>query len=180
MGVPLSPPVDHLWEFVLGMGLAHLIKAGTRFPLRAWMVYPMLAGVVLYFWVLNVYLHDRTSFFISGLRALTPVILSLSYAFMIGVCATADINKQPSPLRNKVLVKAGEWSYAFYLIHATILYAIREHTGKIPWSGARSILIWVGVFLASVIAAGALHLMVEKPLEKRLRRWGDARFSTAS
>lgn len=96
---------------------------------------------------------------------------------MIAVCATADIEKRPSPMRHKVLVKAGEWSYAFYLVHATILYAIRTHIGQIPWSGVTTVLIWIGVFAISVAAAGALHLLIEKPVEKRLRRWGDARFS---
>lgn len=171
----ISPPLERVWEFFLGMALAHLLRAGVRFQLPPWSAYIMIAGVIAFYWLLNSRYHDHPSFFITSLHTLMPVILALIYALMIAICASADIEGRYSPLRHRFLVTGGEWSYAFYLVHATVLYSFKSFTGLIPW-GVWTIPVWCVVFIIALAAAGGLHLLIEKPLEKRLRRWGDLRF----
>ena len=172
----ISPPLERLWEFFLGMALAHLLRAGVRFHLPAWSTYVMISGVIAFYWLLNSRYHDQSGPFISSLRTFTPVILALAYTVMIGICASADIEGHYSPLTHRFLVTGGEWSYAFYLVHATVLYSFKNFTGLIPW-GVWTIPVWCVVFIIALAAAGGLHLLIEKPLERRLRRWGDSHLS---
>lgn len=172
----ISPPLERVWEFFLGMALAHLLRAGVRFQLPPWSAYIMIAGVIAFYWLLNSRYHDHPSFFITSLHTLMPVILALIYALMIAICASADIEGRYSPLRHRFLVTGGEWSYAFYLVHATVLYSFKSFTGLIPW-GVWTIPVWCVVFIIALAAAGGLHLLIEKPLERRLRRWGDSHLS---
>ncbi|MDU7516941.1 MAG: hypothetical protein E7K48_07885, partial [Varibaculum cambriense] len=118
---------------------------------------------------------QATGILFTSLRIFTPVILASLYTLAIGICATADLDKERSPFRRCLLVTGGEWSYAFYLVHATVLYGVRSLTGVVPW-GVYTIPLWIGVFLLSLLAAGLLHLAIEKPIEKRMRRWGDKKF----
>lgn len=71
-------------------------------------------------------------------------------------------------------VKLGEWSFAFYLVHATVIYALLRVVGPQPPSWRN--LGWALVVLAIDVALSwALHSFVERPAEKKLRRWKDAR-----
>ncbi len=173
----LPPPIERIWEFLLGMALAHLIRSGIRVHLPAWLVYPMLGGVVAFYWTINCHFHDSTSIYIHLLRVYTPVILAVTYALAIAVCASADLMGYASSLRHRLVVTAGEWSYVFYLVHATVLYAVRSVTGVVQWS-AWTLPVWVGVFAIAIVLSALVHGYVEKPLEQKLRRWGDHRFSS--
>ncbi len=175
-GVILPPPLERLWEFFLGMALAHLMRKGTRIRFPAWTVYGLLGFVVAYYWILNSHFWQATGILFTSLRMFTPVILASLYTLAIGICTTADLDKRHSPFRSRLLVTGGEWSYAFYLVHATVLYGVRSLTGVVPW-GVYTIPLWIGVFLLSLLAAGLLHLAIEKPIEKRMRRWGDNKFA---
>jgi peptidoglycan/LPS O-acetylase OafA/YrhL len=66
------------------------------------------------------------------------------------------------------MVWLGQWSYALYLIHATIIYALIE------WIGPRSTSVanvgWLGVVtVVCVAASAALYYAVEHPVEQYLR-----------
>ncbi|HEX5730559.1 MAG TPA: hypothetical protein VFX99_14125, partial [Microbacterium sp.] len=66
------------------------------------------------------------------------------------------------------LVALGEWSFAFYLIHATVIYTALTIFGFQPtrWMN----LLWFGALLAVAIAgAAALHVWLERPVESKLR-----------
>lgn len=71
-------------------------------------------------------------------------------------------------------MRLGEWSFAFYLVHATFIYLALRIFGyqEASWLN----LVWFAVLLAvNLVAAWALHSFVERPLEKRMRRWKDRR-----
>src|SRR5690606_41752791 len=73
------------------------------------------------------------------------------------------------PRRSAPLVRLGEWSYAFYLIHATLIYTVLALFGRQHglWGIA-----WIIVLLtASIVCAWALHRLVEHPIERHLRAW---------
>ena len=96
-------------------------------------------------------------------------VLTVLYGVLIVAAATRDLRGLPSVLRSTVLVKLGQWSYAFYLLHATVIYAIREQVG-LPRAVSWSNLWWyAGVLAVSVLLAWALYRFVEHPLERRLR-----------
>lgn len=60
-------------------------------------------------------------------------------------------------------VRLGEWSFAFYLVHTTVLHIVTGNGTRTGWA-------WAGVALAAaIVLAAALHHGVEHPMEKRLR-----------
>lgn len=75
---------------------------------------------------------------------------AIPFAILIGATAQADIDRSASLLRNRHLVRLGEWSYAFYLVHLIVIRVAVELAER---SGL----------------AGLLHATVERPLERRLR-----------
>src|SRR5690606_29109391 len=77
-------------------------------------------------------------------------------------------------LAHPVLVKLGEWSFAFYLVHGTVVYIALATLGVRPESWLN--LLWFAALLVpSIVLAALLHGWVERPLEKRMRRWKDER-----
>jgi len=65
-------------------------------------------------------------------------------------------------------VALGQWSYAFYLIHATLIYAGRLLLGPrgIGWDNLRW---YVAMGVLAVICSWLLYRLVEHPLERRMR-----------
>jgi peptidoglycan/LPS O-acetylase OafA/YrhL len=68
----------------------------------------------------------------------------------------------------------GEWSFAFYLMHATVMYLALSLLGyqAVSW---RNIVWYAPVFVVALSAAAALHHLIERPFEVRIRRWADER-----
>lgn len=173
----LPVPILRFWEFTLGMGVAHLMRSGSTVRVPTWLIYPGAAGMAALYWTLNHRLADLDSAGISFLRQVFPIVLACFFALAIWICSSADLDSRRSPFRQRALVVGGEWSYAFYLVHATVLYAVLAVIGHHPWDPVVTPVIWIGVFLGALGLSAALHLCVERPLEKRLRAWGDRRFS---
>ncbi|GAA1513308.1 peptidoglycan/LPS O-acetylase OafA/YrhL [Agromyces terreus] len=168
----LPLPVSRLSEFVLGMCLASAMLAGWRVRVKPIACY-VLGGAFLV-WI-----------GISGHResvdAVTRFFLSTSNEWIVMLCAITiaavarrDLVGGFSLLRSKLLVMLGDWSYAFYLVHATIIYALLAVVGRQPagWGA----LGWTALLLIlSLAAAAALHIWIERPFERRMRRWWDDR-----
>jgi peptidoglycan/LPS O-acetylase OafA/YrhL len=105
-------------------------------------------------------------------------MLILCLLLVIAV-ASRDVRGGRSTLRSKPLVKLGEWSYSFYLVHATVIYTVLAVVGRQPnsWKG----LLWYpGMLAISIALAAALHYFVEKPCERFLRRRWDRRLAERS
>jgi peptidoglycan/LPS O-acetylase OafA/YrhL len=143
------PPVRML-EFVLGMAVAEALRRGLlpRLPLLPTIA--VAGGLVL----------------LVGLGAPTPndtaALVMLPMAALIVAAAQADLAGRRTPLNGRVLVVLGEWSFAFYLIHTLVLRLL--YSQDVPTAPTV-----VGGLLLSVLAAGLLHRVVERPAEKRLR-----------
>lgn len=166
--IPL--PLARLGEFFLGMCLATLLKRGwkPRIPL----IIP--AGLLLAYGVVYVAL---TRFEVAP--SLSGVLATFESAFVIPLlaviivaAANRDLDERPSVFRSRWMVTLGTWSFAFYLTHSTVMYAVATLVGVQPkaWSN----LVWYPPVLAlSILVAWALYRFVEKPCEARMRRWGD-------
>lgn len=160
-------PLFRVGEFLLGVALAAALKRGFRVPFG---VIPaaILAGA----WF---HLDYQLSLdFPADLRVLTSqlnyVVLPLLYAALIGAAAQLDLSGARSWLRSKPLVLLGQWSYALYLVHATIIYALIEWLGVRTYSPL-NVLWFAGVSVIAIAASAALYSLIEHPIEQRLRAW---------
>ncbi|WP_165218784.1 acyltransferase [Schaalia sp. ZJ1691] len=169
----IPAPIARLWEFFLGIGLALLMRSGINLNINGGFGYVVLLIAPIVYLIPTLVPHPATS----ALEHMMPVVLAVIYACAIFIAASADIHRRPSGFRFPWLVKAGEVSYCFYLVHATVLYAVLERTGFILWSPRKSIAVWIGVFCAAYLLAYCLHRFIERPCEARIRSWSDRRFS---
>lgn len=168
--VPL--PVQRLPEFVLGMALAWAMRSGWRPRIHPFVGVGSLAaviGLVLYarFYFTEIPLLRHLTYF-------TNEIFTVACALAIVALASHTLRGKRSLFESRIQVKLGEWSFAFYLVHATFIYiALRIFGPQAPsWVN----LGWFVVLLAiDLVAAWALHSFVERPAERRMRRWKDQR-----
>ncbi len=146
-------PPSRLPEFVIGAVLGALFARGwrPRVPLAlGWVL--AAAGV--------------------GAAVVAPYALSryavtlVPFAVLIVALATADIRGSRVVTRSRVMVRLGEWSYAFYLIHLVVIMVV------VPLGERLGLPLWASILLSlagGVIAAWMLHRSVEKPGNALLR-----------
>lgn len=165
-------PLFRLAEFLLGVALAVAMKRGFRVPLG---VIPAALLVAAWFHLEYQVSPQR---FPTELRILvaqaTYVALPVLFALLIAAAAQLDLRDAPSLLRSRPMVLLGQWSYALYLVHATVIYALIEWVGVRP-SGTINVLWLLAVTAVSVAASAILYSAFEHPVEQRLRgfqkRW---------
>jgi peptidoglycan/LPS O-acetylase OafA/YrhL len=155
--VYVFPPVRML-DFVLGILLAKIVMSGRwiRVPLPVALL-AVVAGYILQLYVPTVY----------GFTAATIV----SMALLIPSAATADVHGRWSPLRGGVLVRLGELTYAFYLLHQLVLrYADWALGSSDTYSTPVAILLIIGLLLVTVFVSWLLYTLVEEPCMRRFAR----------
>lgn len=162
----LPYPMLRSFEFFIGVFLAGAMRKGWRCPVPVWAALGTLAAALVVVgsvpmpaWVPGP----------SNLVIMQDQVLAPFFALAIVAVATRDIAGGRSLLRSRPLVRLGQWSYAFYLTHATVLYGLRLLWGThhLRWWN----LTWYAFVLALAIAvAGLLYRFVEYPVERRLRR----------
>ncbi|MFI7060433.1 acyltransferase family protein [Kribbella sp. NPDC050124] len=166
--VPVLPqPILHSVAFLFGIGLAIALRTGWKPRIPVWFAFLVTSGGLYTLYYSG--LHPTQVPFATTMGLCQKEVLTLLYGFLIFAVAARDTRGGRSWLRSKPLVALGQWSYAFYLVHATILYAIKEYhgvAGPIGWSN----LTWyAGVLVLSIIASWLLYKFVEHPLERKLR-----------
>jgi peptidoglycan/LPS O-acetylase OafA/YrhL len=168
--VPL--PIVRSTEFLLGMGIATAIRAGWRCPVPSVVTYVLFGVGLSWLWYASHY-GGHIPGAVRSVQCGNEILMVL-YGAMIAAVASRDLRGGRSLLRSGVLVTLGKWSYAFYLVHATLVYAVRVQLGTrgLGWDN----LGWYAVMLAaSLLTAWALFRFVEHPLESRMRHWSDRR-----
>jgi peptidoglycan/LPS O-acetylase OafA/YrhL len=144
-------PIVRLPEFVLGVALACLVRAGH---LRGPGFRPALLVTVIGYAVASS---------ISGGHRYAACTL-LGFAMLITAAATADLERTRCVLRHPVMVRLGELSFAFYMVHilvtrvAEFVLPHRPQLPPLPALGASA-----AVFAASLAAAWMLYEWVERP-----------------
>jgi peptidoglycan/LPS O-acetylase OafA/YrhL len=166
--VPL-PPV-RLTEFVLGMALAWAFRRGWRPRIPITVGIGAIAVVVASIALLPVLLPGETiTFIVTGYG---NELATVAFALAIVAIAQRALSGHNSHFASTVQVRLGEWSYAFYLVHATFIYIALTIFG--PQASSYRNVGWFGLVLVFALAgAAALHHRVERPMEKRLRAWKD-------
>lgn len=173
--IPL--PVTRVTEFALGMALAWAMRCGWRPRVPAWVGLTSIVAVLVALVLIPRYRAG-------GIPALLVTTFSnelITVACVLAILGVAvrSLSGRPSVFAHRFHVRLGEWSFAFYLVHATIMYVFLSIFGSQPASWLN--LLWFALLLALDIAvAAALHHFVERPIEKRLRRWKDTRASRSA
>ncbi len=148
-------PVQRLWEFCLGILVALWVKEGGR--LRRVGLGTGLALVVLAYVTAT----------IAPPYLIWVVLPFIPFTLTIAAAAQADLERRPSVFRHPVLVKLGEWSFAFYLLHQLVIRGV-DHV-LAPTTTAMAVGASVLSLAGSVASAYVLYTVVERPLERRLR-----------
>lgn len=156
------PPV-RLPEFLLGVALGALVARGWR-PSIPVVVPVLLSGLAVYASMHATYVPSR--------YALTLV----PFATLIVALAVRDINGNRTFASFRPLVTLGVWSYAFYLVHATVMEQARIYFRE--WDVPRTAGM-LAIFATSVLIAWLLHVTIERPFEKALRPRGRDRLDAA-
>jgi peptidoglycan/LPS O-acetylase OafA/YrhL len=151
----LLPPV-RLVEFVAGVCLGLVMRRGWRSPVPLRWV---LAGTAC------VYVAAGWA----PMALLPAALMFLPYLATIATAATADVTGARSPLRRPTLVRLGDWSFAFYLVQQTVMFVVVSGATHLPGVFAARVSLTVVAFVTCVAGAGVLHVLVERPLERRLR-----------
>lgn len=161
-------PIARFPEFVVGMGLAWAMRHGWRPRIPHWLGWGVFGGALV---LLSVASY-RT--YLAPAARFTNEIMLAACALIIAVVAAHAAAGKRSLLATRPLVALGNWSYAFYLVHSTVIYAVLNLVG--PAAGRTHTIGGSAALLgASIGLAFVLHRWVEIPLERRIRAWKDAR-----
>lgn len=164
-------PIGRLAEFVVGMAVAAALRQGwrARIPVSGALTAVALAIVVM--WYSRTHLDFLAAAGLGGLlddaanQILTPL-----YALLIAAVALRDLSGRHMVLQARPLVLLGQWSYSFYLMHATVLYAVAAlwiPRQRPAWSNIWLATMTLGI---SILAAATVYYLVEHPAERALRR----------
>jgi peptidoglycan/LPS O-acetylase OafA/YrhL len=157
----IFPPV-RLLEFILGILVCLQYRHRPSFALPL----PLACLLAL------------AAYFVAGLApgALRPVAVTLvPFALLVVSAAHSDATNKASAFRHPALVKLGEWSYCFYLIHLTViaLYSRMLSQGlgleAADLDPLATVAHVLGALCVSLAASLLLYSLVEAPLNDRLR-----------
>ena len=176
--LPLVPlPIQRLPEFVLGMALAWAMRNGWRPRIHPLIGVGTMAAVILA--ILLSTRYGGSVPLIGHVGTFANELFTVACAIAIVSLASASLQGRRVFFSSRWQVKLGDWSFAFYLIHATVIYTALRVFGLQPpsWSN----LLWYAALLVvCIVGAWALHAFVERPLERRMRRWKDRRDAAKS
>lgn len=144
-------PAARLAEFVLGMALAGLVRQGGLRRLRFLpAVLATLTGYALACVVADAHRY----------AACTVV----GFALLIAAAAAADLDDRPCLLRHRWMVRLGELSFAFYMIHILVTRlaeVVLPHRPNLPTLPALA--VSVTLFAISLGCAWLLYEWIERP-----------------
>lgn len=162
--VYIFPPV-RLLDFLLGILMARIVLSGNWINVR-----PLHAGML------------TVAAYVAGL--FLPLIYSVDavvivpVALFIAALAAGDMHGTGSALGTPTMRRLGDASFAFYLVHYTVLVFLRGLVGNSRRLSLveGTVLISVG-FAISLVLALLLHSRVEKAA---MRRWSRSPVATPS
>lgn len=166
--VHVPMPITRLPEFILGMALAWAMRSGWRPRLHPIIGVGSLVAIVFGIVVAIVY-PSVWPFSYFGNELFTVAV-----GLAIVSLTAYTLSGRKSMFETKLQVKLGEWSFAFYLVHATAIYLALRICGyqEPSWRNLGWMLI---IFAVDVVLAWALHAFIERPIERRMRKWKDRR-----
>jgi peptidoglycan/LPS O-acetylase OafA/YrhL len=164
-----ASPLALMPMFIIGMCTAMGMKRGWRPRLGLFPVLGMLTLIVAARW--------RSAFQPGLIPGLPPsagyfdAVIVPIFALLIAVVVARDIESRSGVLARPTLVRLGEWSFAFYLVHYMVLTAFR-HFGILSrvHSASDRTIVMIMILASATSIAGLCHLTVEAPADQRIRR----------
>lgn len=165
--VYFGPPL-RMVEFVVGMLLARIVLSGR------WIRLPILPALAL---AIGAYILARYLPMGMSLAVVYPLPLGL----LVAAIAHSDVRRRSTFLARRPFVFLGEISYAFFLIHITVLFELYEALGTetmtemgpmvgLTWGPLGGVLFLLIVAGISVFLAWLLYSLVERPMMRRFAR----------
>ncbi|MFJ3231000.1 acyltransferase family protein [Streptomyces sp. NPDC086787] len=164
-GQPLSSlPAARLPEFVLGAATARLVLLGR------WRGPGLEASLALA--IIGYFLVPQVSAGHPATVGLPDTACTLAgFALLIPAAAVADLHGLPSLWRRPRLVRLGELSFAFYMVHLLVLRAATHLIGVRPrFDVPAGLAVTAGVFAVSLGLSWLLYEAVERPARALLLR----------
>lgn len=149
-------PATRISDFIVGMLVAHAVKNGWRPPVG-------LRGALLL--ALGAY----------ALTGVTPpwstvsIVTVVPFALLLAAAATSDLSGRRTVITSPVAMRLGEWSYAFYLVQASVLKVQHEFAQRLGGGPALEWSLVLVAFAVCLALSGALYTIVERPMERRWR-----------
>ncbi|MFC7897503.1 acyltransferase family protein [Streptomyces sp. NPDC057381] len=151
-------PPARLLDFLLGILVARAVLAGRWHDIGLARSGALLAAA-----------YAAASFtpLLYGLRVLCVVPAAL----LVAAGALADTEGRRTLFSNRAAIWLGEVSFAFYLVHYTVLTFFRESLGDRMLSTPVGVAVLIAEAAVSLVLSWALYCAVERPLT---RRWSKA------
>lgn len=171
-GAHLPLPIVRVTEFALGMAIAWAIRSGWHLRISPVIGVGSMALVVGALTLVGQFGAPHPA--IALIPMFANELFTVACALAIVSIAQHALDGKRSLFQTPLQVRLGEWSFAFYLVHASFIYlALRIFGPQAPsW---RNVLWFAALLAVDLVAAWILHSFVERPLEKRMRSWKDAR-----
>ncbi|MFK0118383.1 acyltransferase family protein [Streptomyces sp. NPDC090994] len=161
------PPVRML-QFVLGVAAGLAVKRGWRPPVGL----PAAVALVLA-WQVALVPWSRAvpdSAWYSAYSA-SQLLSAPLFAALVAAAAYSDVRRRTTGLAGPWMIRLGNWSFAWYLIHEIVLRVLLVAVGH-PRTQTATAAFWALVLAVSLALAGLAYHWVEHPLERVLRRAG--------
>lgn len=157
-------PLARLSEFVLGLVLGLALREGFRprvRPVHGWLLLGLGWGAAL--------LVGATRDWFPY-RGVSDALVLPAFVLLIAAYAGADVRGTRTIFARPALVYLGRLSFAFYLVHQVALGLVER---AVAWHGTGTrgaVLRLLADLAVSLIAAIALHHLVELPAQRLLTR----------
>ncbi|MFF4169972.1 acyltransferase family protein [Streptomyces sp. NPDC001744] len=168
-------PVVYLPQFLLGMTVALLLRRGFRVPLRPIVPLALLAAYVYGYFTLRAHLS-------AAYDAQLDYTLRPTVALLAALIIVAFVQREAAGhrgiLNKKPLILLGVWSYAFYLLHHSVIRLSIYEWGRVPDKDS-ALFSMLGMGLVVLALSWVLYRFVEEPANRWLVRRIPARWKPA-
>ncbi|MBT2895236.1 acyltransferase [Streptomyces sp. McG3] len=178
-GALLTDPLVRVWaldyfpptrtlQFVLGVTAGLAVKRGWR-PAGGLRV--AVLAVLAWHLALIPWSHAVPDSLWYSPYSASQLLSAPIFALLVAAAAAADVEGRRTTLAGPVMVRLGQWSFAWYLFHEIVLRALVGVYGK-PVGRLETAGFWAATLLLSLAVAAIAYHCVEHPLERLLRRRG--------